>query len=107
MVTKIETWGDTKTRTSEKVRSLSKGIGLLRSIVIGGAIFSLLSVPLLLNVQTTRYNSEISSLTFKMQKMQSKIIDKKAQIDLILETNFPNTTVVKIDGRIFFIRKGK
>lgn len=107
MLTKAETWTSVKTRTGERSHSLSEGIGLLRSLMIGGVIFSTLSVPLLLNVQTTKYNSEISFLTVKMQKMQSKMIAKRSQINSILEANFPNTSVVKIDGQVFFIRKGK
>ncbi len=107
MVTKTAAWTNVKTQTKERTRSLSEGIGLLRSFVIGGVIFSVLSIPLLLNIQTTKYNSEISSLTIRMQVMQSKMIDKKSQIDSILEAKFPNTTVVKINGQTFFIRKGK
>ncbi len=82
----------------------SEGIGVIRSLVIGMTVFAALSVPLLLNVQTLNYNSQITNMTYEMNVMNSKITDLKTTMNIYLEGKFPNTLTFKENGQTFFVR---
>ncbi len=82
----------------------SEGIGVIRSVVIGVAVFTVLSVPLLLNVQTLKYSSQITNMTYEMNVMNSQITDQKTTMNIYLEGKFPNTTTFKENGQTFFVR---
>ncbi len=82
----------------------SEGIGVIRSVVIGMTVFAALSVPLLLNVQTLNYNSQITNMTYEMNVMNSKITDLKTTMNIYLEGKFPNTLTFKENGQTFFVR---
>ncbi len=82
----------------------SEGIGVIRSVVIGMTVFAVLSVPLLLNVQTLNYNSQITNMTYEMNVMNSKITDLKTTMNIYLEGKFPNTITFKENGQTFFVR---
>jgi hypothetical protein len=82
----------------------SEGIGVIRSVAIGVAVFTVLSVPLLLNVQTIKYNSQITNMTYEMNVMNSQITDQKTAMNIYLEEKFPNTTTFKENGQTFFVR---
>ncbi len=104
MEIKSGTWINVKDAEKRQTWTLSGGLGLLRSLVIGGAIFTLLAVPLSLNIQTTKYRSESSSLRIRTESIQSETLSKKGRINSILEKYFPNATLIKIDGKKFFLR---
>ena len=107
MTVKVKIWRNVREKNREEVRALAEGIGVLRSLVVGGMVFGLLSVPLLLNIQTTKYASRITSLTVETQAMQNEMIGKETQINSIMESYFPSARIVKISGQTFFVRKGK
>ncbi len=107
MTAKVKVWRNVREKNGEETLTSTEGIGVLRAFVVGGVVFGLLSVPLLLNIQTTKYASRITSLTLETQAMQNEMIAKKTQIDSIMESYFPNARIVKISGQTFFVRKGK
>lgn len=82
----------------------TEGIGVIRSVAIGVAVFTVLSVPLLLNIQTVKYNSQITNMTYEINVMNSKITDQKTAMNIYLEEQFPNTTTFKENGQTFFVR---
>gem|GEM_PF-1484986 len=92
-----------KTKEVTQVEA-SEGIGVIRSVAIGVAVFTVLSVPLLLNVQTIKYNSQITNMTYEMNVMNSQIINQKTMMNIYLEEKFPNTTTFKENGQTFFVR---
>lgn len=100
---KIRTLQQTQEGTAQ-VENSAEGIGIIRSVVIGIALFSVLSVPLLLNVQTIKYNSQITNMTYEMNTMNSKITDQKTMMNIYLQEKFPSTTTFKEDGQTFFVR---
>ncbi len=104
MEIKSEIWISAKGVEKGQTQTATRGLGILRSLVIGGAVFSLLAVPLMFNIQATKYKSEASSLTIRAKTIQDETFSKKGKIDLILEKYFPNATLVQIDGKKFFLR---
>jgi hypothetical protein len=88
----------------EEKRSSLEGIGVIRATVIGVAVFGLLSVPLLLNIQTLKYNSEITNMTYETQKMNSQITDQKTLMNIFLQNNFPTSITFNENGQTFFVR---
>ncbi len=87
----------TQTKTSE-------GIGVIRSLAIGVTVFTVLSIPLLLNIQTLNYNSQITNMTYEMNVMNSQITDQKSTMNVYLEEKYPNTTAFNENGQVFFMR---
>lgn len=104
MEIKSGTWINVKGAEKSQDRTVSGGLGLLRSFVIGGAIFLLLTIPLTFNIQAAKYKSEVSSLTIRTKNIQSEILSKKGRISLILEKYFPNAVLIQIGGKKFFLR---
>ncbi len=90
-------------RTQERTASV-EGIGIIRSAVIGVAVFTVLSVPLLLNIQTAKYNSETTNMTYEINKMNSQITDQKSMMNIFLQTNFPSSVTFNENGKLFFVR---
>ena len=104
MEIKSGTWINVKGVEKSQTRTVSGGLGILRSLVIGGAVFSLLTVPLMFNIQATKYKSEVSSLTIKTKSIQSETLSKKGRINSILEKYFPNAVLIQIGGKRFFLK---
>lgn len=100
---KVRALQQTQEGTSQ-IENSAEGIGIIRSAVIGIALFSVLSIPLLLNIQTIKYNSQITSMTYDMNIMNSKITDQKATMNLYLQEKFPSTTTFEENGQTFFVR---
>ncbi len=88
----------------EKAHSIGETIGLLRAVVVGGALFASLSIPLMLNIQAQRYTSEVTSMNLKVRNIKAKIVSAKSSISLLMETYFPNAHSIEIDGKKFYIR---
>ncbi len=84
--------------------SVLEGVGLLRALVFGVGLFAVLSVPLTLNVQASRYRSESTSMAVKIQRMQEKTTSEKAMINTFLQENFPNAKTYDIQGQTFSVR---
>ncbi len=104
MEIKSETLINAKGVEKSRVWTLSEGLGVLRSLAIGGTIFLILTVPLMLNIQASKFRSESSSLMIKAKTFQDQILSKKGMIDSALEKYFPNAILIKIDGKKFFLR---
>ncbi len=89
---------------SVRTRTLIESVGLLRAVVIGGALFISLSLPLMFNIQTRKETSEITNMRLKMNVVKTKIRTVKDSISLLMETHFPNSNLIEINGKKFYIR---
>ncbi len=94
-----DAWEESSQRTTS-----IESVGLLRAIAVGGAIFLSLSIPLMFNVQTKKYASEITAMNLKIKSVSAKIVTLKGSINSLLETYFPNARSVEIDGEKFYVR---
>ncbi|MGC8610937.1 MAG: hypothetical protein ACP5F2_00405 [Athalassotoga sp.] len=87
-----------------QVETKVEGIGVIRSLAIGIGIFAVLSVPLLLNIQTLKYNSQITNMTYEINVMKSQILNQQSEINVYLQEKFPSAVTFKEGDQIFFVR---
>ncbi len=81
-----------------------KGIGLLRAMMVGGLVFGMLSVPLMLNLQTKKYISQVTTMKLKLRAARESLIDTQNVINSQIESFFPNARAVNVHGKKFYIR---
>lgn len=87
-----------------QIETKIEGIGVIRSLVIGIGIFTVLSIPLLLNIQTVMYNSQITKMTYEINVMKSQILSEQSDMNVYLQEKFPSSTTLKEGNQLFFVR---
>ncbi|BBJ28050.1 hypothetical protein ATHSA_0951 [Athalassotoga saccharophila] len=87
-----------------QVETKVEGIGVIRSLAIGIGVFAVLSVPLLLNIQTVKYNSQITNMTYEINVMKSQILNQQSEMNVYLQEKFPSAVTFKEGNQIFFVR---